>query len=281
MRSWAIAGRWVLGACAVMLLCPSFASASAQRCSQRAIITSTADVYERPPRFTTGVGWQGNRIAVLSPNTQVYICSSKSVDFGFSSKVWNEVAFLSDRRWRYGWVSQDNVRPWQGGSRGGDLDGWSASVALAAELPSPPAGEAAQWSLGDTPPPAPASPSAGGPASPGVEATSVTFGDLGVLYAPLFLAMLLGMMAKAFVDYLDADDTRHALREQSRNGLVAVLVSPIVFLGFLTAGQFGSSKQTFLVLSLLAFQNGFFWQTVLKRDHPSPATVAAPAAGKS
>ncbi len=50
----------------------------------------------------------------------------------------------------------------------------------------------------------------------------------------------------------------------------AVLVSPIVFLGFLTAGQFGSSKQTFLLLSLLAFQNGFFWQTVLKRDRPAP-----------
>jgi hypothetical protein len=279
MIRWPIAGQCVLAACAVMLLCPSFASA--QRCSQKAIITSTADLYERPPRFTTGVGWQGNRIAVLSPNTQVYICSSKSVDFGFSSKVWDEVAFLSDRRWQYGWVLEDNITPWHGGLRRGDLGGWSAGMALAAEVPAPPAGEASQWSLGDTPPPAPAPPSASGLASSGVEASSVTFGDLGVLYAPLFVAMLLGMIAKAFVDYLDAVDTRRALKEQTRNGLVAVLVSPIVFLGFLTAGQFGSSKQTFLVLSLLAFQNGFFWQTVLKRDHPSPVAAAASAGGKA
>ncbi len=278
MRRWPIAGQCVLGACAVMLLCPSFASA--QRCSERAIVTSAADLYERPPRYTTGVGWQGNRIAVLPANTQVYICSSRSVDFGFSSKVWHEVAFLSDRRWRYGWVSQDNVRPWQGGSRDGNLYRPTSGVAFAAEAPSPSSGEAVGWSLGDTPPPAPPPPSAGGPGSPGVEASSVTFGDLGVLYTPLFLAMLLGMMAKAFVDYLDAVDTRHALKEQARNGLVAVLVSPIVFLGFLTAGQFGSSKQTFLVLSLLAFQNGFFWQTILKRDHPPAGAGAASADGR-
>lgn len=278
MRRWPIAGQCVLGICAAILLWPSFASA--QRCSERAIITASADLYERPPRYMTGVGWQGIRIAVLSANTQVYICSSKSVDFGFSSKVWNEVAFLSDRRWRYGWVSEDNVRPWQAGPRRGRLDRPSSGVAFAAEVPPPPQGEAGQWNLGDTPPPAPGPPSEGGLASPAVEATSVTFSDLGVLYAPLFVAMLFGMLAKAFVDYLDAVDTRHALKEQTRNGLVAVLVSPIVFLGFLTAGQFGSSKQTFLVLSLLAFQNGFFWQTILKRDRPSAGARAAAAHGK-
>ena len=78
--------------------------------------------------------------------------------------------------------------------------------------------------------------------------------------------MLFGMIAKAVVDYLDAPGSKHALREHSRNALVAVLVSPIVFLGFLTAGQFSASTQTFIVLWLLAFQNGFFWQTVLKRE---------------
>ncbi len=274
MTRWPIVPQCVLAACTMMFVYPS--PASAQRCSERAVITSAADIYERPPRYTTGVGWVGTRIAFLPQNTQVYVCSSRSVDFGFSSKVWAEVAFMSDRRWRYGWVLEDNVRRWSGALRGGDLEGWWSGVALAAEGAAPPAGEAGQWNLGDTPPPAPAPPTGGGVASSGVEVSPVTFSDLGVLYAPLFVAMLLGMIAKAFVDYLDASDTRHALKEQTRNGLVAVLVSPIVFLGFLTAGQFGSSKQTFLVLSLLAFQNGFFWQTVLKRDRPAPVGERSP-----
>ena len=62
------------------------------------------------------------------------------------------------------------------------------------------------------------------------------------------------------------------------SGAMAIVVSPIVFLGFITAGQFNSSSQTFLVLALFAFQNGFFWQTVLKR---SPADALAPAADQA
>jgi hypothetical protein len=93
----------------------------------------------------------------------------------------------------------------------------------------------------------------------------VPLSDLGMLYWPLFVAMLLGMIAKAGVDLLDAPD-KSLKKEHLRNAVVAVLVSPIVFLGFLSAGQFSASPQTFIVLWLLAFQNGFFWQTVLKRN---------------
>lgn len=43
--------------------------------------------------------------------------------------------------------------------------------------------------------------------------------------------------------------------------------SPIVFLGFMDAGKFDSSQhQTFFVLLMLSFQNGFFWQTILKGE---------------
>lgn len=82
---------------------------------------------------------------------------------------------------------------------------------------------------------------------------------------PLFVAMLLGMIVKAGVDLLDAPD-KSLKKDPLRNAVVAVLVSPIVFLGFLNVGQFSASPQTFIVLWLLAFQNGFFWQTVLKRN---------------
>jgi hypothetical protein len=103
-------------------------------------------------------------------------------------------------------------------------------------------------------------------------------GELWTLYGPLFLAMLLGMTAKGLVDYLDASGDTSTLWEHSRNAFVAVLVSPIVFLGFLTAGQFSTSTQTFLVLSLLAFQNGFFWQSVLKREGRRRSSGDKPAA---
>ena len=97
---------------------------------------------------------------------------------------------------------------------------------------------------------------------------AIAWGDLLKLYAPFFVAMLIGMVAKTIVDYLDAWD-KTAIWVHLRNGMTSVLVSPIVFLGFLTAGQFGTSKQTFIVLSLLAFQNGFFWQTILRKDQRS------------
>jgi len=56
----------------------------------------------------------------------------------------------------------------------------------------------------------------------------------------------------------------------------------IPFLGLLSAGQFSGEKQTFIVLTLLAFQNGFFWQTVLKResDRTAPALAGGPKRGR-
>jgi hypothetical protein len=96
------------------------------------------------------------------------------------------------------------------------------------------------------------------------------------LYRPLFIAMLIGVVAKATVDWLDASDNS-VLRQHIRNAVTAFLVSPIVFLGFLNAGQFSTSRQTFIVLCLLAFQNGFFWQTVLKKDNRQAEMSAATA----
>jgi hypothetical protein len=261
----------------VVVLWPS--AVLAQGCVERAVITSGADVYELPPRFVTGVGWQGNRIAALSGNTQVYICKRQTVDFGFSTKVWLQVAFI-DKGWRYGWVLEDNIRPWQSRLPGQELESaWSwVAEAFAVDSAAVNATESAPWTLKAAPPPPPPPPLEGVAAQ-----HSVTWRELRTLYGPLFLAMLLGMVAKTLVDYLDGSGDPDTLREHSRNGLVAMLVSPIVFLGFLTAGQFSTSTQTFLVLSLLAFQNGFFWQTVLKRDAGSKsssdrrgATVSSP-----
>jgi hypothetical protein len=246
-----------LTAGAILLVLSSVADA--QKFDRRAVVTSATDVYERVPQFVTGRGWQGNRIASLPPSTQVYVCAERSADFGLSSKVWLQIAFRNSRggkgEWAYGWVMKEAV------TAARVEPGYSIfRVAFADDAPA--GGRKVEWDLGAPPPAPPAADS--GPGVPG--GGSTTLGDLTVLYGPLFIAMLLGMVAKTAVDCLDSSNRRGALIEHIRNGSIAILVSPIVFLGFLQAGEFGASTQAFLVLWLLAFQNGFFWQTVLKRQ---------------
>ena len=244
-------------AIAMLLLLPPVAEA--QKCDRRAVVASATDVYERVPQFVTGKGWQGNRIASLRASTQVYVCTERSADFGLSSKAWLQIAFRVPKggkeEWVYGWILKEAV------TAAGIDPGFSVfSVAFADEAAA--RGAKVEWELG-APPPAPPSTDPG-QAAPGSASTSL--GDLTLLYGPLFIAMLLGMVAKTAVDCLDSSNRRGALIEHIRNGSIAILVSPIVFLGFLQAGEFGASTQAFLVLWLLAFQNGFFWQTVLKRN---------------
>ena len=238
--------------------------AEAQKCDRRGVITSATDVYERVPQFVTGRGWQGNRIASLRQSTQVYVCAEQSADFGLSKKVWFQIAFRTPRsgkeEWAYGWILKEAVTTSQGRATTGHR--FALIGAAFADEPSPPSQQKTEWTLAP-PPPAPPVADTGSPAK---GQGSASLGDLTLLYGPLFIGMLLGMLAKTAVDCLDAPSKRGILMEHLRNGSIAILVSPIVFLGFLQAGEFGASTQAFVVLWLLAFQNGFFWQTVLKRN---------------
>jgi len=236
----------------------------AQNCERRAITTGVADVFENPPHYMTGVGWQGRRMTGLPIGTQVYICAEQNVDFGFSSKVFYQIAFKTDK-WKYGWILADQIKMVRHGFVETDIASRYVLIsgALADEPPAPVPQEV-QWHLGEAPP-VPVAGVESGSAPSSAESAPVSLSNLGTLYGPLFVAMLLGMLAKGVMDCLNAT-TKAALKEHLRAGFSAILVSPIVFLGFLNAGQFSASTQAFVVLSLLAFQNGFFWQTVLKRD---------------
>jgi len=82
------------------------------------------------------------------------------------------------------------------------------------------------------------------------------------LYLAAFLAMLLGMVAKAFYDYVDPDfEMRSYLRVRAK----AVVVSPLAFLGLMKSGDFAFDPGvgSLVVFVCIAFQNGFFWQTLL------------------
>ncbi len=171
----------------------------------------------------------------------------------------------ANRDWRYGWVLKDTVTILTSRLRETDSTNTYSLIAVAyAGEPPATSQEKTAWKLGP-PPVAPPQQSEEKNASVAKEPGPASLSDLGELYWPLFVAMLLGMLAKAGVDWLDASD-KAMMWQHLRNAVVSVLVSPIVFLGFLSAGQFSTSTQTFVVLCLLAFQNGFFWQTVLKRN---------------
>lgn len=250
----------VIGLAVVLVLLspPTFG----QKCGKRTALAADTDVFEKPPSYVTGAGWRGNIQEHLSAGTAVFVCREVSLDFGFSSMPWVQIAYRSGQQWpKYGWVIKQAVRASSGMAPNYGVVGVLITTANAATTPSE---EPANDQLADAAPEVPPLvPGAAGGAIAG--SMSAGTSDLFSLYLPLFVAMVLGMGAKVLVDLLDSWDKGLAWAHL-RNGVVAILVSPIVFLGMLSAGQFSVGAQTFIVLALLAFQNGFFWQTVLKRE---------------
>jgi hypothetical protein len=301
---------WLCSLWLVALIAPGLAMA--QSCTQRGRVTTEAPVYQTLPRYVTGVGWQGNRSDTLGKDVSIMVCvHHRSVDFGLGSRDWSQVAYRPNPKaaWRFGWIMREQ---WQEAQASGAAKGpvaWhdQGDVTLMPAMyvsPSPAnsATEAAPEAAPDpNAPTAPAAPqddpsaavsSAAvpsvpiAPTVPGAAAdtppVAAPLGDQALLYGPLFIAMILGMLAKAIFDALD--EHRPSWRDHLRHGAMAIVVSPMVFLGFITAGQFSGNSQTFLVLALFAFQNGFFWQTVLTRNGPvkdkapeTHATASAPS----
>lgn len=255
-------------------------SSLAQTCAQKAVLTASADIYRETPRYVTGLGWQGPRTERLAIGTLVWVCQERAVDFGFSSRVWTQIGYRlpsGPDPWRFGWIMKSQwkaVVNMPGGTRALRPAAYAIEqrVTQADTQAEPPA----TMPMPKQPASADEAPTVPPPKGPSINASdappeSAKLGDQIVLYGPLFIAMLLGMIAKALFDLLD--DNKPSWREHMRHGAMAIVVSPIVFLGFITAGQFNSSSQTFLVLALFAFQNGFFWQTVLKRHGGGPSSA--------
>ncbi len=281
------------------LLAPGLALS--QSCTQRGRVTTEAPVYQTLPRYVTGIGWQGNRNDTLGKDVIVMVCVSRDVDFGLGSRTWSQVAYRPNPKspWRFGWIMREQ---WQEAQSSGAAKGpvaWRgqgdanlmpamyvspspANAATEAPPQAPPDPNddmvAAAAAASPTVPSAPTAPTVPGSAAD-TTPVSAPLGDQALLYGPLFIAMVLGMLAKAIFDALD--EHRPSWREHLKQGAMAIVVSPMVFLGFITAGQFSGNSQTFLVLALFAFQNGFFWQTVLTRNGPAKDKAAAPAPTKA
>ena len=237
-------------------------AATAQQCKEKKTLRVAADVFEAVPRFVTGQGWQGSVVARLPAGTVVYLCSEQDTQFGLTMKTWAQIAYRSPRgNVAYGWVLKEIFAALS-------IDevflARLSPITLARAAEPTSADNAVPWPPDGAPPQPPPQPPRTPTISPDAPPQTM-ISDLAVLYGPLFLVMVLGMLAKAVVDWLDHPG-RASVMPHVRSGMIAILVSPIVFLGFLNAGQFSVSTQAYLVLMLLAFQNGFFWQTVLKRN---------------
>jgi hypothetical protein len=82
----------------------------------------------------------------------------------------------------------------------------------------------------------------------------ITFSD--VAYG---IAMLIGVGAKAVWDY---ENKYHRVGVNWLQVNLALLVAPVVYIGVSNALQSSSQEPVSLPRLALAFQNGFFWQTV-------------------
>ena len=228
--------------------------ASAQTCKEKAKATTDVPMYDRPPFFSTGTGWNyGQQVGIVRQGVAVYICRTTTVSFGFLSQQWHQIAYW-DRQWRYAWVpigsielvSRNDLSP-----SIGRLLQYILGVSEAVADAEPPP----QGSLPPPPPSAESSLGAGPPPDAGAA--------LWLFYLVLFVAMIVGMIAKTVANVIQAERSA-TWKWYLRQGCIPLLVSPVVFLAFMQTADFASDGGTrsFVVLLLLAFQNGFFWQTV-------------------
>lgn len=224
----------------VVLLLPA-SIAAAQECEGvPSRTTAPVIVYEAPPTFSTGQGWRlAPPVGELPPGAAVRICERRDVGFFGSQKPWARVRFDAGGGEREGWISAE-----------GTLEG----VGLRGRGLPRVVGEA----------------NAAGTGLPGATP------DSGPLLAMVFAAMLFGMAAKGTIDHLGRG--RHEC-SCVRDTLRAFIVSPIVFLGFSKLGDFGFTTNSGLAVFLcMAFQNGFFWQTVLGKAGPLGSETRSTAA---
>jgi len=255
----------------VLILCSIIASffmsnANAQSCHQRATTTSALTVYDRPPDLKTGRGVvYGGVTARLTANSQVFVCREVAVGFGFSKLRWYQIAFRStdnSHQWRFGWVAADQLHI----SKKVDSDREFAFIAAARAETSPynPPIIRAELAPDADPPQVPTTGDVAGPDQ------SMAFSLELNLWIFLLLALVAGILAQTLVDLLDARSAV-TVKGASKRLIKPLLFSPIVFLAFMETAELnvGTDKQL-LILSLLAFQAGFFWQNVFAQSTPSP-----------
>ena len=236
--------------------------AAAQDCNVSAAVTRETPVYARPAtEFNTANGWvYGSPVAVLGAKVRVFVCTQRTVRFGVIAQNWSQIAYWSSGKWQHGWVVSDNIER----AAADQPSTWGASLPQLIFLV--PSARAQPLVISESPPAdAGAAPPPPGPSSPD-GAANADGSAVANFYVVLFVCVVLGMGAKILFDTI-VDQKGLNLKARIRAGLLPILVSPIVFLGIMQGADATSAATltSFIAVACTAFQNGFFWHTILDR----------------
>ena len=272
-----------------------------QTCNRRGNIRNATIMYDRPPKFITGKGLMySNVLTKLSQGTQILICQEARVGLWPAVEHWYQIAYWSQKQWWYGWVKATDVQEVtpkvQRGKIGTALRSFRLGprmVLAAAPATEPLSSKVSssnnqdQEALGKqdafpTPEELPEGklarlfPTAQElpkdiipPSVPKLEGIDGQISQTGTtkFYLYFFGLILAGMLAKVVVDLLESsenDNYKRRIRRQLPKLIIPFFVSPIVFGSVITSTNVEVTNQTeFFSLLVLAFQNGFFWQTII------------------
>ncbi len=203
--------------------------AAQAECDRQVVIKVPVNVYENTPQYSTGKGWVlAKSIGTLPKGTTIWICKEQSVGLLLSQKRWLQIRFMKDGKEHFGWIPEEGLK----NSSGIHTDSIKLALFKIAY-----AQEKADIPEAGVPSPLP-------------------------IYLIMFIAICFGMVAKGLFDRLE--QRTFAFSAYMKKTIRAILVSPIVFMSMASAGDFSiQSTGSLLIFLCMAFQNGFFWQTVL------------------
>ncbi len=221
-----------------------------QPCPDTARIRAGTGVYVAPPQYFTGRGWTlSERRDSLAADTDARVCERRMVGFLTGRRAWLFITYEGGNETRSGWVFVGAVQDAALRRR------WSSTPrASVPDLLLPRPAQAQDLGL------------------PGGE--SATPGNLQPTLI-MWIVVLLGMAAKGLYDYLMDGATGDRRRYLARI-LAAFIVSPLVLAGINNIGDFNlAGVEGFLAYLFIAFQNGFFWQTIMGRLGPAAKPASA------
>jgi hypothetical protein len=243
------------------------------KCYSKAHTKTATPIWSQTPKYNFRSGWRpAKTVGKIRQRSLVYVCGSRSVGFGITTRRWYQIAYWDGKRWRFGWVPADRIQLPKRPRSGFLPDGFSLFPSAHAQGPAHEFGDPPSSTQ---PPTTSVSPSRT-PANANVVSelpNNIHF------YLVAFMAMVLGMLAKVCYDVVQSGQ-KGVFKIHMMRGSAALLVSPMVFLSILMGLGSGvniQQYQDFIVFMIFAFQNGFFWQNVFVNNASIAAKKAAPA----
>ncbi len=263
-------GRWMgVAVLALFVVALPPGNTAAQECRRAGTLTAPLEVFDRPPTFSTAQGTtQGTRIAVLGRDSTIYLCRQITVGFGVATSTWSQISYYTPSGWKFGWALAENIKL---GARRETIRivvaFGSVAEAAAESLPTPVVAPAPPENALPPPPPAP----------PGSVTPAGKFSVEVQLWTYLLIALVLGIFGQTVIDIMGRSG-EVSQREIWRRALTALIYAPIVFLALLQTTELDiATNKQLLVIVLLAFQSGFFWQKVFERSKAATGPMGSPS----